>query len=149
MRHNVDHRHPAVRLFEIGDVFALPSEPTTGSRKDQELPEEWELVGLLLADLDDDAGAAVNAWRVIADSLRLEGAELRPAVRAALHAARTSEIVACDVVLGVVGEVDPETLQRYDLLHTRAGWLELDLLEIGRSTPATAPCPSGEPLPIQ
>ncbi|MGO9148887.1 MAG: phenylalanine--tRNA ligase subunit beta [Acidimicrobiales bacterium] len=130
LRHNVDHRHPAVRLFEIGDVFALPREPITGSQEDRELPEEWELVGLLLADLDDDAGAAVNAWRVIADALRLEGADLRPAVRAGLHPARTAEIVACDIVLGVVGEVDPETLLEYDLVHTRAGWLELDLLKL-------------------
>jgi len=38
--------------------------------------------------------------------------------------------VACDIVLGVVGEVDPETLLEYDLVHTRAGWLELDLLKL-------------------
>ncbi|MGD0944579.1 MAG: phenylalanine--tRNA ligase subunit beta [Acidimicrobiales bacterium] len=137
MRHNVGHRHPWLRLFEIGDVFAMPrpptaSEPEEGSSRPAalgapELPDEWELVALLLADVDDDAGAAVNAWRVIADALRLEATELRPAVRAGLHPARTAEIVAGGVVLGVVGEVDPETLRAYDLPHPRAGWLELDL----------------------
>ncbi|MGO9335132.1 MAG: phenylalanine--tRNA ligase subunit beta [Acidimicrobiales bacterium] len=123
-RHNVGHRHPWLRLFEIGDVFALPGEREGPA---PELPDEWELIGLLLADVDDDAGAAANAWRVIADALRLEGAELRPASKPGLHPARTAEIVAGDTVLGFVGEVDPETLQAYDLPYPRAGWLELDL----------------------
>ncbi|MGO9582750.1 MAG: phenylalanine--tRNA ligase subunit beta [Acidimicrobiales bacterium] len=137
MRHNVGHRHPWLRLFEIGDVFAMPRPPTASEAEEgssgpaapggPELPDEWELVALLLADVDDDAGAAVNAWRVIADALRLEATELRPALRAGLHPARTAEIVTSGVVLGVVGEVDPETLRAFDLSHPRAGWLELDL----------------------
>ncbi|MGA3352947.1 MAG: phenylalanine--tRNA ligase subunit beta [Acidimicrobiales bacterium] len=129
LRHNTGHRHPFVRLFEIGDVFARP-----GTQDGPELPDEWELVGLLLADLDDDAASTVNAWRVIADALRLELTDLRPALRAGLHPARTAEIVAGEVVLGVVGEVDPETLHAYDLVHPRVGWLELDLQSL-----ATAP----------
>ncbi len=147
VRRNVGHRHPWLRLFEIGDVFALPSDPTgsgPGSAPDQatgavpaavpgavpDLPEEWELVGLLLADVDDDAGTALNAWRVVSDALRLEGAELRPAARAGLHPARTAEIVAAGTVVGVVGEVDPETLQAYEIVQRRAGWLELDLCKL-------------------
>lgn len=130
-RHNVGHRHPWLRLFEIGDVFALPGEQDGPA---PELPDEWELIGLLLADVDADAGAAVNAWRVIADALRLEGAELRPAGKPGLHPARTAEIVVGDTVLGLVGEVDSETLQAYDLPYPRAGWLELDLGKL-----ATAP----------
>ena len=178
MRHNVGHRHPWLRLFEIGDVFSLPSEtepgasssgergagpdmgsgvaPTLGSGAGSafgsgagsarevgaELPEEWELVGLLLADAGDDARAAVNAWRVIEDALRLEGAELRPAVRPGLHPARAAEIVASDSVLGVVGEVDPDTLESYDLLQPRVGWLELDLQKLAaapRRSPVARP----------
>ena len=139
VRHNVGHRHPWLRLFEIGDVFALPGDPTepgpdsgpdSATEAGPELPDEWELVGLLLADVDDDADAALNAWRVVADALRLEGVELRPASRAGLHPARTAEILAGDTVLGVVGEVDPETLQAYELVQPRAGWLELDLCKL-------------------
>ena len=33
-------------------------------------------------------------------------------------------------MLGVVGEVDPETLGAYELAHARAGWLELDLSKL-------------------
>jgi phenylalanyl-tRNA synthetase beta chain len=138
-RHNVGHRHPWLRLFEIGDVFALPGEQDGPA---PELPDEWELVGLLLADVDDDAGAAANAWRVIADAFRLEGAELRPAGKPGLHPARTAEIVAGDTVLGFVGEVDPETLQAYDLPYPRAGWLELDLEKLAaapRRSPVARP----------
>ncbi|MGO9964530.1 MAG: phenylalanine--tRNA ligase subunit beta [Acidimicrobiales bacterium] len=136
VRHNVGHRHPWLRLFEIGDVFAVPAgSPASGpagesTGESPELPDEWELVGLVLADVDDDAGAAVRAWRVISDALGLEGAELRPARRGGMHPARTAEIVAGGLVLGVVGEVDPETLEAYELARPRAGWLELDLLKL-------------------
>jgi phenylalanyl-tRNA synthetase beta chain len=135
-RHNLSHRHPWLRLFEIGDVFALPGVATEGGSDSApgltrevslELPEERELVGLLLTDLDDDAGAALNAWRVVADALRLEDVELRPASHEGMHPARTAEVVAGGTVLGVVGELDPETLQEYGLVQPRAGWLELDL----------------------
>ena len=126
LRHNVGHRNPWLRLFEIGDVFAL-ADASSVTGGDAELPGESELVGLLLAGPDDDAGSAVNAWRVVADALGLEGTELRPVAKAGLHPARTAEIMAGDLVLGVVGEVDPETLSAYDLVHARAGWLELDV----------------------
>ena len=144
VRHNVSHRHPWLRLFEIGDVFALPAAstgpepappgPPAGTAP--ELPEEWELVGLLLADVDDDAGAAVNAWRVIADALGLEGAELRPAQRAGLHPARTAEIDCGGTVLGVVGEVDPETLEAYELGAAAGGLARARPGEAGRRAPA-------------
>ena len=60
-------REPAVRLFEIGDVFALPREPIAGAQEDRELPEEWELVGLLLADFDDGAALDDAGARIAAD----------------------------------------------------------------------------------
>ena len=85
---------------------------------------------MLLADVGDDAAAAVNAWRVVADALRLESVELRSATAAGLHPARTAEIVAADRVLGVVGEVDPETLEAYELPHERVGFIELDLANL-------------------
>ena len=69
----------------------------------------------------------MNAWRVVADALRLEGVELRAARRGGLHPARTAELWAADSVLGVVAEVDPLTLEAFDLPHERVGWLELDL----------------------
>jgi phenylalanyl-tRNA synthetase beta chain len=158
VRHNAGHRRPWLRLFEIGDVFGLPAAEPSGTRRDEsfsgdlperpelselpkqpelpelrkrpELPDERELVALLLADAGDDAAAAVNAWRVIADALRLDGVELRSATRDGLHPARTAEIVAGGTVLGVVGEVDPQTLEAFELPQPRAGWIELDLQKL-------------------
>ena len=91
------------------------------------------MVGLLLADEGDDAAAAVNSWRVVADALRLDGVDLRAATRAGLHPARTAEIVAGDTVLGVVGEVDPQTLEAFELPHARMGWLEVDLQKLAEA----------------
>ena len=133
-RRNAGHRNPWLRLFEIGDVFTAPDsskDPApSSSRLDSELPDEREQIGLLLGEAEDDAAAAVNAWRVIADALRLEGVELRPASRTGMHPARTAEIVVGDEMLGVVGEVDPETLRAFDLPHHRAGWIELEVAKL-------------------
>jgi phenylalanyl-tRNA synthetase beta chain len=126
-RHNAGHRRAWLRMFEIGDVFALPSGRTDTPA---ELPEEREVVALLLADIGDDAAAAVNSWRVVADALGLESVELRAATAAGLHPARTAEIVAADRVLGVLGEVDPQTLEAYELPHERVGFIELDLANL-------------------
>jgi phenylalanyl-tRNA synthetase beta chain len=131
-RHNQGHRHPWVRLFEVGDVFSLPTDPTSPASPasqpaNPDLPTEREVVGLLLADLEDDASAAVRAWRVVADAIGLEQVEFRVASRAGLHPARTAELVAADTVIGVVGEVDPDTLEAFELPDRRVGWLELDL----------------------
>jgi len=135
VRHNSGHRRPWVRLFEIGDVFALPSDGGAPGAESSglpvaELPDEWELVALVLADEGDDAAAAVSAWRVVEDALRLDEVELRASTRNGLHPARTAEIVAAGTVLGIVGEVDAETLKAFDLPHARVGWLEFDLQKL-------------------
>ena len=52
-------------------------------------------------------------------------------------------------MLGVVGEVDPETLRHYELAHARAGWLELDLSKLAAAPTALARGASREPLPLE
>ena len=121
--------------------------PAAGSPA--ELPDEWEMVGLLLADEGDDAAAAVNSWRVVADALRLDGVDLRAATRAGLHPARTAEIVAGDTVLGVVGEVDPQTLEAFELPHARMGWLEVDLQKLAEAPRRPLEATTGEPVPLK
>ncbi len=62
--------------------------------------------------------------------------------RAGLHPARTAEIVAAGSLIGVVGEVDPQTLEAYELPHERVGWLELDLVKLAaapRRPPVSRP----------
>lgn len=132
VRHNSGHRHPFIRLFEIGDVFA-------GAGDEAVLPLERERVALALANEGDGAPSAVRAWRVIEDALRLEAVELLQGVNgpdadhdlAGLHRARSGRLLADvageELVLGCVGEVDPDVLVSFGLPHERIGWLDLDL----------------------
>jgi len=116
-RHNAGHRNPEVKVFETGVVF---DDPPAGQRR----PGERELVAALLAG--DEAPAAVRLWRTVEDGMRIAGAELAPVQVPGLHPTRTAVIEAAGDVLGVVGEVDPSVLERFEV-PGRAGWLELDL----------------------
>jgi phenylalanyl-tRNA synthetase beta chain len=151
VRHNSGHRHPWIRLFEIGDVF----EPGPGDDV-AALPVETERVALVLAHEDDSAETAMQAWRVVADALGIVGVEVvqpdgglgressQPAEHSepgwapdrgltGLHAARSGilrvggEAGEPAALLGAVGEVDPEVVAAFGLPHQRIGWLEIDV----------------------
>jgi phenylalanyl-tRNA synthetase beta chain len=128
VRYNAGHRHAFVRLFEIGDVFARAD--------DGALPLERERIALILAREDDGAVAAMQAWRTVEDALRLDSIDLDQSVAhesdsdlVGLHRARSGRLVlrGDNVVVGAVGEVDPEVMEAFGLPHERIGWLELDL----------------------
>lgn len=153
---NVDHRHPHLRLFEIGDVFACWSEgarpssntsrpgPESGNEKAdakarlEGLPDERERIGLLLALEEDDARSAVASWRTLEDQLRLAPLELRSAPVPGLHPARSAALLsgtgwrpeAQGTVIGWVGEVDPQVVEAFGLGARRVGWLELDAVAL-------------------
>jgi phenylalanyl-tRNA synthetase beta chain len=144
LRHNSGHRQPWVRLFEIGDVFA----PTLD---DSPLPYEPERVALILARQDDSAHSAMAAWRVVADALGVVGVStdqshgLYGTDHAGLHSARSGRLVVDGdppLVLGAVGEVDPDVIAAFGLPHARIGWLDLDmtaLVAAPRRTLAASP----------
>jgi phenylalanyl-tRNA synthetase beta chain len=62
-----------------------------------------------------------------------------------LHVARSARLVVAGtgLVLGCVGEVDPEVLAAFGLPHERVGWLELDMAQL-----AAAPCRSDQATPV-
>ena len=108
VRHNSDHRHPWLRLFEMGNVFS-PAATTPEEAEPERLasggvPDERERVALVLARTDDGADEAVHAWRVLADALGIVGVEIRQhleaqdgaAVPAGLHPARSGHLVVAE-----------------------------------------------------
>ncbi len=149
LRHNVAHRNPAVRMFEIGHVFS-PS-------ADDGLPVEREHAGVLFAGPGDDAASAVHGFEVVVEQMgKARGALVldqhvgasepvlalgtHPSRRALLRASADragavgSSLVdvatagTTGTVVGVVGEVDPRVLEAYGIPgDRRVGWLVLDL----------------------
>ncbi len=120
--YNASHRHPGIRLFEIGKVFGRPP-------AGQQLPDEREHLGVALAG--DDAIGAVEVWHVLADAVAIADTRLEQVPVAGLHPTRSAEIVAHDtdgrdLVIGAVGEIDPTVLDRFAITE-RVAWLELDL----------------------
>jgi phenylalanyl-tRNA synthetase beta chain len=116
---NARHRNTGVGLFEIGHVF-LP----IPSSAEPELPDEREQVGVLLGGRD--ATEAVRAWYVVAEALDIRGVELFNVEAPGLHPTRSARLVHGDLVLGAVGEVDPDLLAARGI-DERVGWLEVDL----------------------
>jgi phenylalanyl-tRNA synthetase beta chain len=116
--YNGSHRNAGVRLFEIGHVY-LP--PPDGA----ELPDEREHVAAALAGTD--AGDAKLALDTLMDTLAVEGYRLVAADDLpGLHPTRGARVLAGDVEVGVVGEVDPGVLAAYEV-DERLGWFELNL----------------------
>ena len=115
--YNESHRSFGVRLFELSKVFLAKDDPKA-------LPDEPEYLAVALAG--SEAPVAVDVWRVLADSLAINGGRLEQKAIAGMHPTRTAEIVIGDDVIGVVGEIDPGVLA--DLhIDERVAWLELDL----------------------
>lgn len=130
LRHNVRHRNPAVRFFEIGAVFAAGQE--------SEWPAESEQLGVLLAGEGDDAASAVACWRRIVSGLRLSdsavdivqgdalAADASPLL-AGLHPTRRALLVGPAGPLGALGELDPAALDAAEVAGRRVGWLVVEL----------------------
>ncbi|HEY8544239.1 MAG TPA: phenylalanine--tRNA ligase subunit beta [Acidimicrobiales bacterium] len=130
---NAARRNTGVRLFEIGHVFRRPA----GEGADRaELPDEREHLAVALGG--QDATAAVQVWRAIAEGLGVTDLRLANAEVPGLHPTRSAVI---GDGLGVVGEVDPASLEAHGI-GERVGWLEVDLdrlLELADDEPQYRP----------
>ncbi len=97
---NESHRRPGVALFEIGHVYP----PGPG-----ELPDEHEVLGVVLAG--EEAPAAVAVWRQIAAVLGI-GAQIdQGQVPPGLHPTRSATLLAGRDRIGVIGEIAPDVLE--------------------------------------
>jgi phenylalanyl-tRNA synthetase beta chain len=123
---NAAHRRPGVALFEIGHVYR----PGPG-----ELPDEREMLGVVLAGVE--APAAVAIWREVAATLGV-GARLdQQRVPAGLHPTRSATLLAGKDAIGAVGEVALGVLDAYEI-GERVSILELDLSVVLAAEPKRA-----------
>jgi len=127
---NLDRRQDRVHLFELGTVFT-PSDGTRPVRRVQAerwLPEETEMLAVLLAGGSADATTATRIWWSLADALRLEGPRLVAMAECpGLHPTRSAAVLgASGSPLGVVGEIDPDVLSPLGIAG-RVGVIELNL----------------------
>jgi phenylalanyl-tRNA synthetase beta chain len=129
-RKNINVGNIDLEMFEIGNIFIdsgsgkLPFEKehiaalVTGARYGR----SWHFKGLD-ADFYDMKGVVEN----VLDALKIESVEFKPADSTPfLHPGRSCLIVGNDTVLGFMGEVHPEVLERMDLKQ-RVVVFELDM----------------------
>lgn len=114
---NHARRQLGVGLWEIGHVFRPPP-------AGQLLPDEREHVAVVLAGRA--APAAVETWQVLAELLALAEPTVENATVAGLHPTRSARALVAGVEVGMVGEIDPEVLDRHDI-GERVAYLEVDL----------------------
>jgi phenylalanyl-tRNA synthetase beta chain len=154
LAYNADRRQGELRLFEVGTVFE-PTETEPVDPEDDSYAVETERLSVMFAGEGDDARAAVAAWYTLADALRIENVELRPAAmprtrKSAAHPTRQLTIenlnnegvphdprssrAARDPLstIGELGEVDPSIVSHFALTGKdgkplRIGWLDVDL----------------------
>ncbi|MGH9185784.1 MAG: phenylalanine--tRNA ligase subunit beta [Acidimicrobiales bacterium] len=116
LAYNARHRNTGVRLFEIGHVFLRPMVSAP-------LPDEQEHLAAALGGME--APEAVKVVDALVDALGFDGFDLVAAELAGLHPTRSARVVVRGNDVGVVGEVDPGTVETYGV-GERVAWCELD-----------------------
>ena len=130
-----------IRLFEIGRVY-LPGEGGGGA----DLPDEKEmLVGVLSgpryrlswldheADMDffDAKGVLESAFSTVGVTAAYE-----PSTDPVMRPGRTAQISSSGNPVGIIGEVHPRTLERFDLEGSPVALFEVDLRLLHQVAPS-------------
>ncbi len=115
--HNAAHRNPDVSFFEVGHCYAKPANAG-------EMPQEWTELGVVLAGRG--AEDAVGVARHVAQALRRPRPTFTTQEVPGLHPTRSGLVRVGDVVVGEVGEVDPDVASRAGV-EARLGWLRIDV----------------------
>lgn len=129
LAYNASHRRAEISIFEIGHVFNQPSDPNAP------LPDETERLAFAIGG--QEAPKAVQIWRALADYLGvtflLEAAEVP-----GLHPTRSVKIVVNDLVIGALGEIDPEVLHSYEV-PGRVAYLDVSMVDLLEARVAAKP----------
>ena len=138
-------RGEGLRLFEIGRVF-IPKEEA----KERDLPDERQMVvgamsgprfpaSWLAQQVDMDFYDAKGALEAMLADTGVEAA-FEPSEDAVMHPGKTARLTVDGKQVGVVGEVHPSTLQRFDLDDAAVAMFEIDLEALFEAASAS---PSG------
>ena len=127
--YNASHRRPGVWLAEIGRVFetgerGVVVDVAESARLGRVLDGERDQLAAALAGAE--APTAVELLDVVLGSLGIGPVVLRAEERPGLHPARTAVVEVAGLDAGMVGEIDPEVLDRFGI-EERVAWLELEL----------------------
>jgi phenylalanyl-tRNA synthetase beta chain len=137
VRFNLSHQQERVRLFEIGRCF----EPE-GQAYRQPLRVAAIAIGPVLPTQWGARPAPVDFFDMKADVAALmapSGVETRPCAHPALHPGKAAELVAEGVVIGVLGALHPQWVQKYDFPYEPIVF-EINLDEVlRRGTPRYEP----------
>jgi phenylalanyl-tRNA synthetase beta chain len=133
---NLKRKQSRVRVFETGRCFLrdVNGVPVAG------FDQPWRLSGLVCGSaLPEQWGMParnVDFFDVKGDLEALfapHGARFEKAVHPALHPGRAAQIMLDDRVVGVVGELHPQWVQKYELpLPPVVFELDLDVLKVAR-----------------
>jgi len=116
--YNYSHRNMGVRLFETGAIFRASASAASL------LPDEQEQLAALLSNRDADS--AVGLLRELADGLKVDLKLINTDDLPGLHPTRGASVFVGESEIGLVGEIDPVVLERYEI-DDRCAWLELRL----------------------
>ena len=106
-----------MKFFEIGHVFLPPG-------KGDLLPDDREYLSVAL--VGEEAPAAVKVLNLLGNALALPNLQLKEQHVEGLHPRRSSSVIVAGREHGIVGEIDPRTLQKFGI-SGRVAWIELDL----------------------
>ncbi|MCY4162971.1 MAG: phenylalanine--tRNA ligase subunit beta [bacterium] len=115
LAYNAARRRTGLWFFEIGRVH-----PGTGDA----LPDEQEHLAVALAS--SEAPDAALLWQRLERHLALRLSKIKNQPTAGLHPSRSGAILVDGAKVGVLGEVDPDVLNAYEISEPVA-WLELRL----------------------
>ena len=121
---NINRKQPRVRVFEVARVFKTSEdwfdqpEKVAGLAWGSRLPEQWGIKSERVDFFDVKADLEVL--------LQSRKIHTRKAEHPAFHPGRSAEILVDTLVVGVIGELHPKWVQRYDLFSAPV-LFELDL----------------------
>jgi phenylalanyl-tRNA synthetase beta chain len=115
LRKNVNRQHERIRIFEVGRVFMQQAdnidqpEKLAGLAYGPRYPEQWSSLTekVDFYDIKGDIEALLHPR-----SLRFEGL-----IHPALHPGRAAQVLYAGKVIGLLGELHPQWVQKYALPH--------------------------------